>query len=662
MSFLNLTFLAPMALLGLAVLAVPIYLHMRHKPRAEVFKFPAMDFLLRAQKKRKRRFKAEQLLLMLLRIGIICLLAFLFAKPFLDDQLGDSSSGGDQPMVLILDDSASMLAGPVNARFFEEARARIGELLQRRGSSATRILIASQPNKYAGLLSADEVAAKLGELKASTASHTLDAAYADAAQLIADEGWPVASIHIFTDGSRSAWRSLPTRKPDGVEVIYSSMRNDLASFANVSISSVLQSPGNNNSVEVTITNSAARAFEGDLSMSGSGISALSHRMRLEPFASTSHYFALPQTVPSRLMLSIPADDFDLDNEVLWVPRPNQRIRILIVDGDTHPEPINNESFFLKNALGFEDSEKQGFEYQVVTPVGFTATAMEHADVVFVLNVDLPASEILTRALAKGKGVFVGMGERMDEESWNVFFSAFQLEMWETKSLANPQALRIGNFDHSFFQPVSEQDWRSYIESVGIRKFRLVSTGRSQAKIPLNLADGSPLLISQETKPGRLMVWTSSMDVDWNTFPLEFGYVPFVRQTAAFLAGKEVSDSFQTLTVDQVIARGLQDSLVLKHCSDAFANLDHADPKPGIYTRVSGSHTEFVSVTLDARELDFKSLASEEGDDSGQEALADLGFRSYLRTDLAPSLQWLLFLALLIETVIAARITLSWGGR
>ncbi len=65
MNLLNVSFLAPAALLGLIALAVPIYLHMRHKPRAETYKFPAIDFLLKAQKKKKRRFHAEQLLLML---------------------------------------------------------------------------------------------------------------------------------------------------------------------------------------------------------------------------------------------------------------------------------------------------------------------------------------------------------------------------------------------------------------------------------------------------------------------------------------------------------------------------------------------------------------------------------------------------------------------
>ena len=62
MNLLNVSFLAPFALIGLAALAVPIYLHMRHKPRAESFKFPAIDFLLKAQRKKvddRRRTKGQ---------------------------------------------------------------------------------------------------------------------------------------------------------------------------------------------------------------------------------------------------------------------------------------------------------------------------------------------------------------------------------------------------------------------------------------------------------------------------------------------------------------------------------------------------------------------------------------------------------------------------
>lgn len=663
MSLFNLTFLAPLALLGLAALAVPIYLHMRHKPRAEVYKFPAIDFLLKAQKKRKRRFRTEQLLLMLFRIGIIMLMAFLFAKPFIDEQFGTGESGNNQPMVILLDDTPSMLAGPANARFFDEAKSRIDELLSKRSAgSPVRLIRASKPGRDAEADTTAAVRELLGEIKATTAHHTLDEGYQTALDLIAAKGWDGATLQIFTDGSRGAWQSLPERKPDGLDVIYTSMREGIENFHNVGITSVAQSPGDNNSVEVSLRHSGKESRTFNLGMRGEGMSSVGHQMRLDANSGTSHYFALPETVPPRLGVTLPADNFDLDNEVLFVPRPNRLTKILIVDGDTHPEPINSESFFLKNALGFEDSEKYGFQFQVVTPVGLTEAAVAQVDVVMVLNVDMPATKVLNSALAQGKGVFLGMGERMDFERWNEFMRGVNLEMWEVKGTTAPQPLNVRDFDHPFFGAITELEWRSYLGNVGIRNFRLVSTGRSSAQIPLALGDGSPLLLTQEANGGRLMVWTSSMDVDWNNFPLEFGYVPFVRQAVIWLASRDSENAYQSLTVGEVIEQELQDSLILKHTSNVFENLDHEGPKPGIYTRVSDGRTEFVQVALNAREMDFADLSSENEDGTNDSALADLGFRSYVRTDLAPGVQWLLFLLLLVETLVAGRITLSWGAR
>jgi hypothetical protein len=154
-----------------------------------------------------------------------------------------------------------------------------------------------------------------------------------------------------------------------------------------------------------------------------------------------------------------------------------------------------------------------------------------------------------------------------------------------------------------------------------------------------------------------------MDADWSNFPIEFGYVPFVRQACSWLAGRDLENDYSSLTVDEVLARDLTDKLSLKYAPDVYANLDHHGPKPGVYTTISEARTHFVSVTLDPAELDFTGFAKHDDDAAdAASALAAIGFRSYHRTDLAPSVQWLLFLLLLVETFVAARITLSWGAR
>ena len=661
MSLLNLSLLTPIALFGLLALAVPIYLHLRHKPRAEVFKFPAIDFLLRAQKKKKRRFHAEQLALMMFRIGIICLLAFLFARPYVDEAL-NSTMADNQPAIILLDDSVSMLAGPASASFFSEAVASIDDLLRRRGGgSEARLLLASNPGAHQEQKTAAAIRGLLSGLKPTTRGVTLDHAYQQALDLIEREGWSGATLRVFTDGSLSAWRELPSRKPEKADVIYVSMRDAYPDFFNLGIATMRQSPGDANSVEISILNSDASSRDFNIELAGSDVD-ISQQMRAEPYGRVSHYFGLGDALPPTLVASLPADHFVYDNAMVFAPRPNRNTRVLIVDGDTHPDAVRSESFFFKNALGLEDSEKYGFVYEVVTPVGLSKEKVAECDVICILNVDVPMEEHLRGALAAGKGLFISMGDRVEFERWNTYLAELNLEVYEVKNLASPVPIEIKNADHELFHPIDEYEWRAYLGEVGISRYRIMSLGRSNIETPLTLPDGSPLLLAQELKQGRLAVWTTSIDIDWTNFPLEVGFVPFLRQLTSWLAGKDSSTSFQSHTVNELFDLDLIDSLNLKYPNPAFADANVAGPVPGIYTRQVKNSTQFVQVTLDPRELDFKSFDSLSAETEKESALAELGFQSYLRSDLGPSVQWLLFALILVETLVAARLTLNWGTR
>ena len=570
MNLFNISFLAPVALLGLLALAIPIYLHMRHKPRAEIFKFPAIDFLLKAQKKRKRRFRVEQWLLMAFRIIIIALLAMLFAKPFIDNNINEKGFRDNQPLVFILDDSASMLAGGANNRFFERAIDQIRDLIANRDAESPVFLMpASRPTAHLETGSADGVNALLGELKATSYALVLDGAYHEAIDLIQRQNWSQATIHILTDGSRSAWRELPAQKPEKVEVVYTSLLDENPDFQNVSITNVAQSPGDTNSVEITLLNSGGQSRDTALRIEGSGFSPLQHRMRIDASASASHRFGLGDPLPPTLTVRIPDDSFELDNQVIFAPKPNKTIRILIVDGDTHPDSVRNESFFFRNALGGEESEGYGYQIETVTPVGFERSHVAQNDVLCFLNVDAPPTDLMKEALKQGKGVFISMGDRMDFERWNLFFPTIDLELWEAQRLPEGMGAEIKLPNHPFLTPIGELAWNGYLQNMSVEALRLMSVGRSQFEIPIALNNGSPLLLAKDLAPGRVLIWTSTLDLDWNNFPIEFGFVPFSRHVIAYLAGQESATSYLSYTVNEIRDQDLIDTLNLKYMAKTF---------------------------------------------------------------------------------------------
>ena len=74
-------FLAPAMLLGLAVLAIPVIVHLLSKRRYDVVDWGAMQFL-ELGKRMRRRVRLQDLLLMAVRMGVLGLLACGTARPW----------------------------------------------------------------------------------------------------------------------------------------------------------------------------------------------------------------------------------------------------------------------------------------------------------------------------------------------------------------------------------------------------------------------------------------------------------------------------------------------------------------------------------------------------------------------------------------------------
>jgi hypothetical protein len=76
-------FLNPFFLIGAAVLAVPVLIHLVRRERSEIVPFSSLMFLLKIPKRMVRQQMLKNLLLMLLRLALIALLVGVFARPYL---------------------------------------------------------------------------------------------------------------------------------------------------------------------------------------------------------------------------------------------------------------------------------------------------------------------------------------------------------------------------------------------------------------------------------------------------------------------------------------------------------------------------------------------------------------------------------------------------
>src|SRR6188768_1517107 len=93
-------------IIGVALVSVPIIIHLINRMRFKRIRWAAMEFLLKAQKRTRRRLIIEQLLLLALRCLMIALVGFLVSR-FVG--CGDAGLGGKPNLHLVVfDDTPSM--------------------------------------------------------------------------------------------------------------------------------------------------------------------------------------------------------------------------------------------------------------------------------------------------------------------------------------------------------------------------------------------------------------------------------------------------------------------------------------------------------------------------------------------------------------------------
>ena len=101
---MGLGLLAPLFLAGLVLLAVPVWIHLRHRQQREPVRFPSLMFLRRIPFRESRRQQIHDWLLFLLRAGLIALLAITFARPVVrGTDAGSPGPSGARDVVILLD-------------------------------------------------------------------------------------------------------------------------------------------------------------------------------------------------------------------------------------------------------------------------------------------------------------------------------------------------------------------------------------------------------------------------------------------------------------------------------------------------------------------------------------------------------------------------------
>ncbi|HZP84161.1 MAG TPA: BatA domain-containing protein, partial [Chthonomonadaceae bacterium] len=371
MSFLNPGFLGALALVG-----IPLLIHLLRRRKLKVIRWAAMEFLLQSQRKQRRRLRIEELILLALRMLIVALAALAFARPVLR-ALGVPllSQNARVYAVIVMDNSLSMdYRGADGKRSFERAQAAADDILThvlRPGDSASLVLLSDKPTTAVGAPSfdLDLVRERVRGAKVGDRATDYLAAAQTVAALLKASKTPDKEVYWLTDDQANAWDSS---KREAARAVWSEIgrqarvtwvsvgaegsRDNLA-VETPALGRELVTPYLPARIESRIANYGAKPRNDTLvNLLVDGKPAGSTRISLPAGgAETARFvylFNQPGTHTGQITLGDPqhADGLERDNAAPFVVRARDRIKVLVQDMRPASDPVKSESFYLVTAM------------------------------------------------------------------------------------------------------------------------------------------------------------------------------------------------------------------------------------------------------------------------------------------------------------------------
>ncbi len=199
------SFLAPILLAGMALVALPIVLHLVMRREPKRVEFPALRFVRKRQSTNQTRLKLRHWLLLALRCAFILLLALALARPVLRGSglLANGSAG--LAAALVVDTSPRMDYLVKNQTRLEAAQETATWLLEKLPADSEVALIEPGRARRAKLADRDAAVLRTGRLRTSAASAPLADAVVEAIGLVNEQEDHRREVYVFTDLSATTW-------------------------------------------------------------------------------------------------------------------------------------------------------------------------------------------------------------------------------------------------------------------------------------------------------------------------------------------------------------------------------------------------------------------------------------------------------------------------
>jgi hypothetical protein len=593
--------LTPFFLLGLAGIALPIWLHRFARKTDQKHEFASSMFLEPSVVRRNRRREVRYWLLLAARVLLVLLLALAFAQPFLRGKVAVGPQGATLHAI-VLDTSLSMRQEGSWERAREEAGKLIGAV---RGADRAMLVAADYRIR---VLQEAVFGNDTGKLRG--ALQNLEPGYSRldyGAMVSSTAAWGTSPgerlvVHFISDMQQSAspLRFSDLAPPPGVRFELVDVAPQ-APASNLRVTGVREDPRDPGAVRISLDGDAAAMAKRELVLEVNGRQVDKHALKAGLALPMEERFTLAELGPGEHRITArlePADALPVDDTFFALLRHVEPKVLLIAASDT-----SDDAQYLRAALGA--LQRPRFAVESALPGALATRQLSDFAAVVVSDAGLlsgAAASALQKYVQGGGAALVTLGTRAAQMD-SIPISGAKRARGDARRQADEPA-RVGDMEQS--HPVLREAgaWRQ------VRFLRHVATTPPEgSRVLMRFTNGTALMWEQPIGSGRLLVFASPLDRQWNDLAIHPLFVRFVAEATAWLAGArfDAASAMVGVTLDatslrrggaQVFDPKGERAALLGGSTDG---LRWVPDQPGFYELRGGGQSDFIAVNADPRE-------------------------------------------------------------
>ena len=612
-------FLTPLFLIGLLAALIPVAIHLIRREKPPKVMFSTIRFLKKTSKKLVLFQHLQQIALLLLRAAVIVLLVLAFARPLFNQSVARLLDADPQSAVILLDLSMSMRWQDN----FDQAKAEALAVVDRlSGGDELGLIAFSGAAEVVRELDTEdgqlrELIESFGEPGFGSTRYYPNLRLAD--QMLEDSRYENRAIYLISDfqevglqGADESWKLAPgvalylidVGSADSENLVLTDVRSPeqlLEDSAQQQILARVRSTG------------TQYLGSGEVSLSLNGQMVDRRPVDLTDRSEQVVTFAVDFEAEGDYVgeIRIAGDDFADDNAYYFSVDVLPKINVLLVNGEASDNWFDDEGHWFGLAVSSTDSSP--FSLQTIDPAELSAAAMRQSDVVALLNVgELTSSQAaaLGEYVVNGGSLLIAPGDRVDERAFNQQLGEISpARLEQVGLLGRDDYLVIADYDrrHPILRPLGS-DWSARFQG----HWRL--TPSEDAKVLMQFDNTEAALVENDVGEGKVLLFASSLDLEWNNLALQGLFLPFVHETLRHLVRSEAGQSAYEIGDSINLAQFVSDADVAVQDANGRSvsleanNLQRAT-SPGLFTATSGAVSRRYAVNILPEESNFTRVAT-----------------------------------------------------